>query len=100
MVIGLAVFGGQVVILAGLHFGVQAFKRWFMDVVIKPHIEPIQSDLRTVTANQGDLQRMVETHEKRLETFSTYTLLLLGKVFGGKPDLDVMAGIDEVEKAH
>lgn len=94
-IVGLAVIGTQAVILLLFSLGVKAFKSWFMSEVINPHVSPIKTTVEKIERTNESLSHRLEEHDKAIKDYSTYTLMLLGKVFGGKPDLSVMDLIDE-----
>lgn len=89
IIMGLAMFGGQAILIATIHFGVKAFKSWFMSDVIKPHIEPMQVNIKTMSDKQNNMVELVAKHDAQIGKFTQYTLMLLGKVFGGIPNLEL-----------
>jgi hypothetical protein len=91
----LALFGGQAMVLMTVHFGIKAFKTWYMDAIVGPHIDPIKDDVRQIKDEHVRQGQILAKHDSALEKYTTYTLLLLGKVFGGIPNLDVMDELDE-----
>lgn len=95
LLFALAVFGGQALILIIVHYAVRAFKTWYMDAIVGPHIDPIKDDVKSIKEEHIRQGRILAKHDTALEKYTTYTLLLLGKVFGGIPNLDVMENLDE-----
>ncbi len=102
ILIGLALLGFQALLLALAHYGVKAFQKWFTDTLVVPHISPMQEDLATIKDQQLESTKMLTAHSQQLadhtakwEKVNTWTLLLLGKVFGGIPNLDVVSGLEE-----
>jgi len=88
-IVGLAVLGGQFLVLLLFRYGLKAFQRWFMSEVIEPHIKPMQEDVKSLKDTQADSNAVLEEVVRTQRAHDNFIYMLLGKVFGGVPDTDV-----------
>lgn len=80
-----AILAGYMFTIAGqiiaLVVGAARLKRWFEKSVVDPYVKPIRDDVGTLKEGQVEDRALLRKHDK-------YIYLLLGKQFGGIPDID------------
>lgn len=77
-------------VLYSIHRGILALQGWFSHDVLGPYLTPIRDDMGSVKDQVAQIAKERQIDRQLLMEHDKFIYILLGKQFGGIPDLNAV----------